>query len=189
MAIAIWTTAWTAWKPIKEAAPGLVDGPGVRAEVDLRPAALELRAAKPLVADAEPLQRRHRLGRQRVLPAGHPEHADRLEERWPAWEFCKTEPAPAPTGGVQLTPQAADGSLSPAVKVDRLQHLTAFANAHATLVGDVPVPDGVVRVETNAVGEAAVEVGPNPPVRQAAVGRDGMVVTPDNATLLFPRRC
>jgi len=38
-----------------------------------------------------------------------------------------------------------------AVKVDRLQHLTTFANAHATLVG---------------------EVGPHPPVRQASVGRD-----------------
>ena len=54
-----------------------------------------------------------------------------------------------------------------AVEVDRLQHLTAFANAHAMLVGDVRVPDGVLCVEANAVGEATVEVGPNAPVRQA----------------------
>src|SRR5206468_3566789 len=53
-----------------------------------------------------------------------------------------------------------------------LQHLTTFAHAHATLVRDVPVPDGVCGVEADTVGETAVEVGPYPPVRQAAVGRD-----------------
>src|SRR5206468_7892399 len=59
-----------------------------------------------------------------------------------------------------------------AVQIDGLQHLTTFAHAHATLVGDVPVPDGVCGVEADAVGETAVEVGPYPPVRHAAVGRD-----------------
>ncbi len=54
-----------------------------------------------------------------------------------------------------------------AVKVDRLQHLTALANAHAMLVADVRVPDGVFRIEANAVWEVSVEVGPNSPVRQA----------------------
>src|SRR5205085_7999501 len=63
-------------------------------------------------------------------------------------------------------------SEAPTVKIDRLQHLTAFANAHATLVGDVRVPDGVFRIEANAVWYASGEVGPHPPVRQAAVSRD-----------------
>ena len=49
-----------------------------------------------------------------------------------------------------------------AVKLDRLQHLTAFADAHAALVGDVPVPDGALGVEADAVGDAAVRGRPTP---------------------------
>src|SRR5262245_45023649 len=37
------------------------------------------------------------------------------------------------------------------VKCDCLQHLTTFADAHATLVGNVAVPDGVVGVDADAV--------------------------------------
>jgi hypothetical protein len=58
---------------------------------------------------------------------------------------------------------------APAVKLDRLQHLSPLANAHATLVGDVSVPDGALGVEADAVGDAVSEVGPHPPVRQTAV--------------------
>jgi hypothetical protein len=50
--------------------------------------------------------------------------------------------------------------------------LTAFANAHATLVRDVAVPDGAFRVEADAAWDAAVDVGPHPPVGQAAIGCD-----------------
>src|SRR3712207_9147711 len=46
------------------------------------------------------------------------------------------------------------------------------SNTHATLVRDVPVPNGTIRVEANAVWDAAVELGPNSPVGQATVGRD-----------------
>ena len=56
--------------------------------------------------------------------------------------------------------------------MDRLQHLTTLANAHAAFVRYVPVPDGVLGVETDAVGEVAAEVSPYPPVRQSTVDRD-----------------
>src|SRR5206468_4285659 len=59
-----------------------------------------------------------------------------------------------------------------AVQGDGLQHLTTFAHAHATLIGDVPIPDGVGGVEAYTVGNAAAEVGPHPSVRQATVSRD-----------------
>jgi len=59
-----------------------------------------------------------------------------------------------------------------AVEVDRLQHLTTLANAHAAPVGNVRVPDGAVGVEADAVGDAVAEVGPHPPVGQAAVSGD-----------------
>ena len=52
------------------------------------------------------------------------------------------------------------------------QHLATLADAHAPLVRDVGVPDGVLGVGTDAVRDAIAELGPDPPVRQAAVGRD-----------------
>src|SRR5215211_1405554 len=58
------------------------------------------------------------------------------------------------------------------VEVDRLQHLAAFPNAHATPIRDVPVPDGAFGVEAYAVRDAVTQVGPYPPVREAAVLRD-----------------
>src|SRR5262245_501684 len=60
-------------------------------------------------------------------------------------------------------------SEAPPVKVDRLQHLTAFADAHATPVGHVSVPDCVVRVEADAVGNAVPEACPHAAVRQPSV--------------------
>ena len=54
----------------------------------------------------------------------------------------------------------------------RLQDLAAFADAHAPLVRHVRVPDGVLRVGTDAVRYPVAELGPHPPVRQASVGRD-----------------
>ena len=74
------------------------------------------------------------------------------EQRFP---ICAPEHASEPT----------------AVKRDRLQHLTTFANAHAMFVGDVRVPDGLFAIEANTVGKVAVKVGPQPPVREAAVSR------------------
>src|SRR5262249_17120865 len=63
-------------------------------------------------------------------------------------------------------------SETPAVKVDCLQRLTAFADAHASLVGNISVPDGIVGVEADTVGDAVAELGPPAPVRQAAVSTD-----------------
>ncbi len=59
-----------------------------------------------------------------------------------------------------------------AVEVNGLQHLAALADAHATLVGNVAVPDGSFGVEANAVWDAVAEVGPHAPIRQAAVFLD-----------------
>src|SRR5712692_2777108 len=59
-----------------------------------------------------------------------------------------------------------------AIKLNCLQHLTALANAYATLVRDVPVPDGILGVEADPVGDAVAEVGPHPAFRQVAVRCD-----------------
>src|SRR2546422_2561449 len=59
-----------------------------------------------------------------------------------------------------------------AIKLDCLQHLTPFVDAHATLVGNISVPDGFVGVDADPVGNASAEVGPHPLVRQAAVRSD-----------------
>jgi hypothetical protein len=48
----------------------------------------------------------------------------------------------------------------------------ALANAHAPPVRNVAVPDGPVGVQADTVGHATIQVGPDPPVRQAAVGGD-----------------
>jgi hypothetical protein len=52
-----------------------------------------------------------------------------------------------------------------AVQIDRLQHLTAFSNAHATPVRNIPVPESAFCVQADAIGHAIDENGPNPPVR------------------------
>src|SRR5215510_15227251 len=67
---------------------------------------------------------------------------------------------------------AEHASKATAVKLDRLQNLTAFAYPHATLVGDVAVPDGAFGVEAYAVGNAVTEIGPHPSIRQAAISRN-----------------
>jgi hypothetical protein len=59
-----------------------------------------------------------------------------------------------------------------AVQADRLEHLPALADAHAALIGDVGVPDGVLGVGAEAVRDAIAQIGPHAPVRQAAVGVD-----------------
>src|SRR5919204_5478721 len=38
------------------------------------------------------------------------------------------------------------------IRVDRLQHLATFSDAHTTLVGNVGIPNGIVGVHANAVG-------------------------------------
>src|SRR6266849_5790666 len=58
------------------------------------------------------------------------------------------------------------------IEIDRLQDLAALANAHATLVGDVGVPDGVLCIEADTIGNAVTEVGPHSSVRKATVGLD-----------------
>ncbi|HJY97428.1 MAG TPA: hypothetical protein VJ371_20965, partial [Streptosporangiaceae bacterium] len=51
-----------------------------------------------------------------------------------------------------------------AVQVDHLEDLAAFADAHATAVGHVGVPDGVLLVDADAVRDAVAQVGPGAPV-------------------------
>ena len=58
------------------------------------------------------------------------------------------------------------------VKRDCLQDLTTFANTHASLIGNVGVPDGMVGINADAVRRAITEVGPHTPVRYTAVGGD-----------------
>jgi hypothetical protein len=53
-----------------------------------------------------------------------------------------------------------------------LQHVATFTNADAALVGHIRVPDGVLGIEADSVGNAVAEVSPYPPIRQAAVGGD-----------------
>src|SRR5262245_15335772 len=48
-----------------------------------------------------------------------------------------------------------------AVKIDRLDHLSAFADADAALVGNVCVPDTTVGIQADTIGNAIAEVGPN----------------------------
>src|SRR5438132_12747298 len=54
-----------------------------------------------------------------------------------------------------------------AINADGLKHLASFADPHASFVGNVSVPDGVIGVDADTVGSAATEVGPHPAVRQA----------------------
>jgi hypothetical protein len=57
-------------------------------------------------------------------------------------------------------------------QVDGHDLSTPFADAHAALVGDVAVPDGLISVEADAVGKTVAPVGPDASIRQAAVGGD-----------------
>src|SRR6266705_1220231 len=41
------------------------------------------------------------------------------------------------------------------IEIDGLQYLAAFADAHAMFGGHLGVPDGIFRIEADAVGEVA----------------------------------
>src|ERR1700742_3350735 len=56
--------------------------------------------------------------------------------------------------------------------MDRLQHLSAFADTHTAFVRDIRVPDRVFSVEANTVWNTIDEIGPYAPVRQTAVRFD-----------------
>src|SRR3954469_16322434 len=59
-----------------------------------------------------------------------------------------------------------------AVEIDPLQHLAALGDADATLVRDVGVPDGCLRVDADPVRDTVAEIGPGPAAREAAVSAD-----------------
>jgi hypothetical protein len=59
-----------------------------------------------------------------------------------------------------------------AIEIDRLQYFPALANAHAPLVGNVSVPDGVLCIEADTIGNAVAELSPHPPVRKVTVDLD-----------------
>src|SRR5262249_35125296 len=68
--------------------------------------------------------------------------------------------------GIRASEHASE---APPVEVDHLQHPTTFAYPDATPVGNVSVPDGVVGVEADPIGDTLAEVGPHPAIRKAAV--------------------
>src|SRR5262249_44545675 len=55
------------------------------------------------------------------------------------------------------------------IQVDGLKHFAPFADPHATPVGNVCIPHGVVGVDADSIWYAAAEVGPYAPVLQASV--------------------
>src|SRR5207244_5926760 len=73
-------------------------------------------------------------------------------------------------GPFSIAPDCASEATT--IQLDLLQSLATSANPHATLVGDIAVPDGIYGVQANAVRGAVAKVSPYPPVRQAAVGRN-----------------
>src|SRR5258708_6079732 len=81
------------------------------------------------------------------------------------------------------------------VKLDGLQYLATFSHAHATLVRDIPIPDGAFGVEADAVRGGPFERGPYPPVRQAPVaielegGKHARVGLGDDQRLGIGRHC
>src|SRR2546423_4907996 len=59
-----------------------------------------------------------------------------------------------------------------AVELDRVEHLTALGDVHAALIRDVGVPHSTQAVDADAVGCAIAQGGPDPLVRQSAIGSD-----------------
>src|SRR5437016_2615820 len=58
------------------------------------------------------------------------------------------------------------------IEIDCLQYLTTLAHAHATLSGDVCVPDGVFGIEAYTVWVAVTQICPHPTVGQEATSFD-----------------
>src|SRR5215469_3440442 len=56
-----------------------------------------------------------------------------------------------------------------AIQCNALQDRAAFSDADAPLVGHIGVPDGVLRVDADAVRDALTEVGPSASVGQSTV--------------------
>src|SRR5579863_3849580 len=59
-----------------------------------------------------------------------------------------------------------------AIENDRLENLAAFANPNAAFIGHVGVPNCAFGVERDAIRNAVAEIGPDAPVREAAVSAD-----------------
>src|SRR5579859_6843683 len=74
--------------------------------------------------------------------------------------FLRYQEEGLPVGAAEHAREAA------AVECDRLQHFATLADAHAALVGNVGVPDGVVGFETDTVGHTVAEVGPDASIGQ-----------------------
>src|SRR6266511_3916975 len=81
-------------------------------------------------------------------------------------------PAPLDHRHVQRPPVASSEHARSAeeIQIDHLHQLTALANTDAPLTRTAP--DGVFGVQTDAVGAEFAQFGPQPPLRQATVGRD-----------------
>ena len=59
-----------------------------------------------------------------------------------------------------------------AVELHAIEHLATLADAHATTIADVGVPDRSFRVEADAVWRVVADLCPDAPVRQWAVDVD-----------------
>ena len=71
--------------------------------------------------------------------------------------LCRHQKQRPPVGASEHAGEAAS------IEIDRLQDLAALTNAHATLVGDVGIPDGVLCIEADTIGNAVPEIGPHSP--------------------------
>ena len=130
-----------------------------------------------------------RVGRVRVeraersvrvdLPPGQtPGVATSIAKTWPVRARATSSTFSIPRHSVaitnnvfRLTPPRAHEK-QPRSSGDRLQHLAALPDPYAPLVGHVRVPDGLFRIEANAVGNTVTQVGPHAAVGKAAVCGD-----------------
>src|SRR5262245_41097107 len=64
---------------------------------------------------------------------------------------------------------AEHASETPAVQLDRLQHLTTFTDTHTAPVGDIGIPHSVLSIDADTIGHTATEIGPHTPIGQGSV--------------------
>src|SRR5215470_5851878 len=140
-----------------------------------RPPLLVLRgdqpSGEPVTGDGEGvLQTTHRVTLRGRLSSGisygqpAPGAGASAVSTWPVRGPANMLPGPFHTVAVINSVLRPGPPSAHAVKLDRLHHFATFANAYTPLVRHVPIPDGVLSVEANAVGHAVAELSPHAPV-------------------------
>src|SRR5260370_22494149 len=118
-----------------------------------------------------------------------------LARSCPVFHVLKTTPFGSHHEQRLLVYPSEHASEAATVKLDGLQYLATSSHAHATLVRDIPIPDGAFGVEADAVRGGAFERCPYPLVRQAAVcihvegGDHALVGLGDDQRLVIGRHC